>query len=299
MIKRKLRGILVIFILILFGAVTFPESKNSRKPKIVISVDLEGIAHVVDHALGPSDFDYAQARRLTTMEVNAAIEGCLEAGAGEIVVSDGHGNSLSIIPEELHEAAILVRGWPRPLDMITGIDNNTNGVIFIGYHAKEGTPYANTPHTLLGRFDVKINGIYVSEALFNAALAGEFDVPIIMVTGDQHVEKEAREFFGPVETVITKKSLAYYSAQSPHPNLVRQKIKEKSKKAVQRIKEFKPFRFEPPIKMELIFQRTFDAETVSYFPWFKRKDGKIVVVELNSMKEAANIILGLGTINSR
>jgi len=197
----------------------------------------------------------------------------------------------------LHEAAKLARGWPRPLDLSTGIDENTAGVIFLGFHAKEGTPQANTPHTLLGKFDVIINGIYVSEVLFSAALAGEFNVPVILVTGDQHVIQEAKKYLGHIETVLTKESFASYSAQSPHPKVIRQQIKEKSKRAVQRLKEFKPFRFEPPIKMEFIYQKAFDAEALSYFPWFKRKGGKTVIVELKSMKEACNIINGLAALS--
>lgn len=288
-----------VFCFIVFNLAIYVGSQVEGKPKIVISVDLEGVAHIVDHASGPGKYYYDEARELVTEEINAAIEGCLEAGAGEIVVADNHGNSLAIIPEKLHEAAKLARGWPRPLDLSTGIDENTAGLILLGFHAKEGTPQANTPHTLLGKFDVVINGIYVSEALFSAAMAGEYNVPVIMVTGDQHVEQEARKYLGSVEIVVTKKSFAYYSAQSPHPKVIRQQIKEKSKRAVQRIKEFEPFRFEPPIKMAFIYQKAFDAEALSYFPWFKRKDGKTVVVELKSMKEACNIILGLASINAR
>jgi D-amino peptidase len=297
--KQRFVWHFIIFCFIVFNLLAYAGSQVEEKPKIVISVDLEGVAHVVDNASGPGRYYYDEARELVTKEINAAIEGCLEAGAGEIVVADNHGNSLAVIPEKLHEAALLARGWPRPLDLSTGIDENTAGLILLGFHAKEGTPEANTPHTLLGKFDVIINGVYVSEVLFSAALAGEYDVPVIMVTGDQHVDQEAKKYFGPVETVVTKESFAYYSAQSPHPKVIRQQIKEKSKRAVQRLKEFKPFRFEPPITMEFIYQKAFDAEALSYFPWFKRKDGKTVVVELKSMKEACNIILGLASINVR
>lgn len=287
----------IIFCFILFNLSTYVGSQDVTKPKIVISVDLEGVAHVVGNASGPGSYYYDEARELVTKEINAAIEGCLEAGAGEIVVADNHGNSLTIIPEKLHEAAKLARGWPRPLDLSTGIDENTAGVIFLGFHAKEGTPRANFPHTLLGKFDVIINGIYVSETLFSAALAGEFNVPVILITGDQHVIQEAKKYLGHIETVLTKESFASYSAQSPHPKVIRQQIKEKSKRAVQRLKEFKPFRFEPPIKMEFIYQKAFDAEALSYFPWFKREGGKTVSVELKNMKEACNIINGLAALS--
>jgi hypothetical protein len=57
-----------------------------------------------DHA-SSDQFEYQAGRKLMTAEINAAIEGCLEAGAGEIVVSDSHGNAQNIIPDELNEAA--------------------------------------------------------------------------------------------------------------------------------------------------------------------------------------------------
>ena len=121
----------IIFCFILFNLSTYVGSQDVTKPKIVISIDLEGVAHVVGQASGPGSYYYDEARELLTKEINAAIEGCLEAGAGEIVVADNHGNSLAVIPEKLHEAAKLARGWPRPLDLSTGIDENTIAISMV------------------------------------------------------------------------------------------------------------------------------------------------------------------------
>lgn len=147
-------------------------------------------------------------------------------------------------------------------------------------------------------FELKLNGIVASEAIFNAALTGHFNVPVIMVTGDQHVVSEAKEFFGSVEVVTTKESRGFFSAKSPHPNVICSEIKKKSKISVQRINEFKPFRLNTPITMEITYKHTAAAEAVSYLPWFKRKNGKTVSVEIRNMKEATGIIIGLGSINS-
>ncbi len=181
-------------------------SAQGKKPKIYISVDMEGVAHVVNAQTASGQFDYERGRRLMTAEVNAAVEGCLAAGAGEIVVSDSHGNAQNIIPEDLNENALLIRSFPRPLLQMEGIDSSFDGVIFIGYHPKEGTPEANLAHTIWGtKFEkIKVNGLVVSEALFNAAVAGHFGVPVIMVCGDQNVVKEAQENFRGAETVMTK-----------------------------------------------------------------------------------------------
>lgn len=155
--KRTSTGFLIFLVLILFFSAPFLCSQENNRPKIYISADIEGIAGVVKSAFGPGDFEYERARKLMTGEVNAAIQGCLEGGAEEIVVSDSHGNCLNIIPEELHGAAVLVRSFPRPLDMMDGIDETFDGVIFIGYHAKAGTPQANISHTLCSEIFLSSN----------------------------------------------------------------------------------------------------------------------------------------------
>lgn len=299
--KKIFHLVLVIALLIgFFSSLAFTQPK---KPKIYISVDMEGIAHVVNDQTSPSRFEYQRGRQLMTAEVNAAIEGCLAAGAGEIVVSDSHGNAQNIIPDELNPAAYLIRSFPRPLLQMEGIDSSFDGVIFIGYHPKEGTPQANLSHTIWGsKFaEIKINGRPVSEAIFNAAIAGDFKVPVILVCGDQNVVKEAQETFGPVETVMTKESLGFLSAKSPHPSVVCTKIKEKAEKAVRRLlnNEFQPFTVSHPVKMEISFKNIYDAETTAYLPWVKRISGKTVALEVPSMVEACQFITALFAINNR
>lgn len=251
--------------------------------------------------LGPGRFEYAKGRELMAAEVNAAIEACLEAGAGEIVVSDSHGNAQNLIPDELHQAVLLMRSFPSALLQMEGIDDKFDGVIFIGYHPMEGSPNASLSHAIWGSkiFEIKFNGKPVSEAMFNSSVAGHFNVPVIMVSGDQNVAKEALETFGLVETVITKESLGYLSAKSRHPKLICQEIKEKSKRAVQRIKELKPYLVKPPIRMELTFKHAYDAEAFSYLPWIKRLSGKTILVKADNIVDINWFITALFGINNR
>ncbi len=278
-----------------------PVLADAKKPRIYISVDMEGIAHVVNAQTAAGQFDYERGRRLMTGEVNAAIEGCLAAGAGEVVVSDSHGNAQNIIPEELNEKALLIRSFPRPLLQMEGINESFDGVIFIGYHPKEGTPEANLSHTVWGtKFaEIRVNGKTVSEALFNAAVAGHFGIPVIMVCGDQHVVKEARENLGPVETVMTKESLGFLSARSSHPKVIQAEIREKAEKAVRRLREMKPYIVTKPVVLDIYFKNIFDAETTAYLPWVKRTEGKAIRVELKDMLEANRFITALFAINNR
>lgn len=296
---RKNNSSLILFIFLIFLVSNL--GAQVKKPKIYISVDMEGIAHVVNAQTGPGQFDYERGRKLMTAEVNAAVEGCLAAGAGEIIVSDSHGNAQNIIPEDLNEKALLIRSFPRSLLQMEGIDSTFDGVIFIGYHAKEGTPGANLSHTIWGtKFDeIKINGLIVSEALFNGAVAGHFAVPVIMVCGDQHVVKEAKDNFGPIETVMTKESLGFLSAKSAHPRVVQAEIRQRAEKAIKRLKEFRPFVVKKPVVLEITFKSIFDAETTAYLPWVKRTSGKTITVEMDDIIAVNKFLTALFAINNR
>ncbi|MFQ6084278.1 MAG: M55 family metallopeptidase [Candidatus Aminicenantia bacterium] len=300
--KKKLFLQSIVFFSIFLFFILFIQAESPKKSKIYISVDMEGIGGVVTQAQTSSgQFEYEKGRKLMTAEVNAAIEGCLEAGAGEIVVADSHGNAQSIIIDELNEAAELIRAFPRPLMQMEGINSEFDGVIFIGYHAKEGTPQSDLSHTFWGSkiFELKLNGISVSEAIFNAAIAGEYGVPVIFIAGDQNVVNHTKSYLGKIESVITKQSIGWLTAKSKHPSLICKEIKEKCVEAVKRIKEFKAYKLNHPIKMELTFKHTYDAEAFSYLPMVTRVDGHTIQFTGKDMIEVGRFIAALFAINTR
>ena len=150
-------------------------------------------------------------REFMTQEVNAAIEAAFEAGATEIVVSDSHGNGQNLLIEKLPKNILLVRAWPRPLMMMQGIDETFAGVIFIGYHTGTTNPQGVRAHTMSSArlADVRLKGVSVSEAGINAAIAGHFNVPVIMVSGDDAVVKETTTLLGDVEGAVVKWSYGF------------------------------------------------------------------------------------------
>ena len=155
-----------------------------RSRKIFISVDMEGITGVVQPAqLGPDGFEYQRAREWMTGEVNAAIAGIRGAGPAEILVCDSHGNGQSVLIDKLPDDVRIVRGFPRPLEMMQGIDDSFAAAVFIGYHGSEWTADAVRGHTISSAklLGIKLNGNEVSEGMFNAALAGHFGVPVAFI----------------------------------------------------------------------------------------------------------------------
>src|SRR5712692_3182898 len=200
---RRVLAMCATILLATSGAAAQPE-----KLKVYISADMEGIGGVSTWQIqaGSQGREYEKFRKLMTQEVNAAIAGAYDAGATEVLVSDSHADGQNIDVELLDPRAKLIRAWPRPLVMMQGVDSACDAVVFIGYHASEGQPAAILAHTMSSRriFEIKLNGTGVPEAAFNAAIAGEFGVPVVLLSGDQTIGEEARRLLGPIETVAVK-----------------------------------------------------------------------------------------------
>jgi len=248
--------------------------------KVFVSADLEGVAGVVhgEHTTRDGK-EHERARKLMTYEVNAAIEGVLEvAKTATVVVNDSHATMRNIFPEELHEAAELISGSPKPLSMMQGIDSSFDAAFFTGYHARRGTYTGVLEHTYHGGVisDVIINGKTMGETGINAALAGYYRVPVALVTGDRAVTEEARQVLGKVEGVRVKEGVGRFAARSISPFKARMLIKQGAINALSRLKEFKPFTVSPPIKLEVRFIHTGMTEMAEQLPGSKRIDGRTV-----------------------
>jgi D-amino peptidase len=247
---RKLLAFLIVTALTSSLACT---GVSDEVQKVFISVDMEGIAGVVSgsecSSRGP---DYGYFRKIMTEETNAAIEGALNAGATEIVVRDGHGSKTNIIPGLLHPKAKLLRGVTnRPENMMLGIDETFDAVIFIGYHAKAGTEEGILAHTSSGNvIDLSVNGISLPEGGYNALIAGLYDVPVVFVAGDNWICEQLKSLFGDIGTCVTK--LGMGSAElGLHPDVVRDKIRQGVSDALGELSRFKPYKLASPYTMTL------------------------------------------------
>ncbi|RMD92197.1 MAG: hypothetical protein D6813_06315 [Calditrichaeota bacterium] len=246
-----------------------------NKLKIYISADMEGVVGVVTgEQLGPGGFEYQRFREFMTNEVLAAVEAAFEAGATEILVSDSHGNGQNILIEKLPKNVQVVRSWPRPLMMMQGIDETFDGVIFLGYHSSTTNPEGVRAHTLSSArlADVRLNGISMPEAGINAAIAGHFGVPVIMISGDDAIVKEAQKLLGNIEGAVVKWAYSFHSARTLTPEAAYELIREKVKKAIARIKDFKPYRLKTPIQLDVRFKNYRPSEVLSYLPIVERTD---------------------------
>ena len=262
-------------------------------PKIYISSDMEGVVGAVTgEQMGPSGFEYQQFREFMTAEVNAAIEGARSAGAGEILVADSHGNGQNLLIDKLPKDVKIVRSWPRPLDMVGGLDDSFDGVIFLGYHASSDNLTGVRAHTFSsGRLtSVKLNGTPVTEGAWNAAIAGELGVPVIMVAGDDAAVEEVSSLVGNVEGAVVKWALSLHSAKPLQPEAAYDLIREKAARAVKNIKKYKPYRVKNPATVDLGFKNYSPVELLSYLSLFERTGSHTIRFSAKTMEEASRII---------
>lgn len=261
--------------------------------KIYISADLEGVVGAVTgDQLGPSGFEYRQFRELMTAEVNAAIEAAREAGATEILVSDSHGNGQNLLLDRLPQDIHLVRSWPRPLMMMEGIDETFDGAIFIGYHTSTTNPEGVRAHTLSSAnlTAVRLNGTPMSEAGLNAAIAGHFGVPILMISGDDAIVKEARDLLGDIEGAAVKKAISFHSATTMMPEAALDLIDRKVAAAMARIGDFQPFVLDPPIELEVSFKNYRPIQLLSYLPIVEQVDSHTIRYVADDMVEISRFL---------
>ncbi len=250
--------------------------------KIFISVDMEGIWGVVSPAHINSDTsEYQRMRKLMTKEANLVIDEAFKNGATEVIVNDSHDNMDNLLIEELDPRAQLISGSPKPLSMMQGIDETFDGIIFIGYHTRCGTPNGVFNHTYMGSTisRVFINRKEVGECGINAGVGGYFGVPVLAISGDDLLAAQAIEEIGNIETIVVKKAAGRYVAHNLSYNDLKKTYEEKLKKVFANTNEYPVLEYSGNITMDIEFVSEVKAENVMLLPQAKRINEKTIRIE--------------------
>ncbi|MFC1521526.1 M55 family metallopeptidase [Elusimicrobiota bacterium] len=249
--------------------------------KVLIFVDMEGIAGVVKAQETGSHEGFWEKFRVTmTNEVNASIEGALQAGATQIDVLDWHGGGINILHDKLNPKASLIRGANTVVPLITFIkDKAYNAAFILGIHSKHGTNGV-LAHTMTGICATQINGRFVGESELIAGYCGHFNIPVALVSGDSEAVKEAGKAFKNIQTVVTKERISYAGAKCFNPEVVCKELEEKADRAVKQVKACKPFKFRTPLKVRMHFATLcvvpMVTEMLSFIPTVKKVDASTV-----------------------
>lgn len=273
--------------------------------KLLIACDMEGISGVINwDQVDPSNPEHKRFCKIMTADVNAAIQGAASAGVDEFLVADGHWNSTNILLEELDARASLNSGSPTYLSMVQGADQGVDAALFIGYHARVGSLNAILDHTWssVRVANLWLNGRLVGEFGLNGAVCGHFGVPVLMVSGDQTVCAEAKEWVPGVETAVVKKAAGRFAAECLPIAVSQRLIRETAEKAVKQFQAGKgsaPLKVDTPVRIELEFVSSQMADMAVLLPGARRLDGRKLAFEAEDMLRAYQAFRGMVTLAAR
>jgi D-amino peptidase len=231
-----------------------------------------------------------------TREALAAVNAAKAAGATEVIVADSHGNGQNLLIEQFPADVRVIRSWPRRLGMVAGVDDKVDAAMFIGYHAGTNNPSGVRAHTFSSAnlTRVALNGTNVTEGAWNAAVAGHFGVPVIMMSGDDAAIEEVRKAVGGIEAAETKRTLGFHSALTLTPQASAALIGERVTAAMRRRSEFRPLKVQTPIVVDVSFKNYMAAEVLAYLPIFERVDSHSIRFRAKDMVEASAIMSFIG-----
>lgn len=247
---------------------------------VYIIADMEGLAGAVRNATemrpvsrGGSP-QHERFREELTDEVNAVIAGARLAGATQFIVNEGHGGTLfrNVLVEKLDPEAILIRGYPKPIVMSTGINPMVDAMMIVGAHANAGSPGIIAHNFAFDSFTV--NGQVLNEAGIAAFIGGEMGVPMALAAGDDALTAETGEMLGPIELVTVKTAVSRSAAITLPPETVHRMLRTAATRAVRRVRsgEIKPLRIAAPYEVRFCMRASYDD-------WVRETVGRLSGVE--------------------
>jgi D-amino peptidase len=239
----------LIALLLVFAC--FVPTLAAKPLRIYIVTDLEGASGVYKFAQTrePNNPLGEKAKEYLMGDIAAVVKGLRSVNVFDIVVLDGHG-SQAFVPHLMETGAKYITGKPRH-GPLTDLDDSFDGLIQLGAHAMMGTSDGVLCHTQSSRTENRYwyNGVESGELAQCAAIAGYYDVPTIMVTGDVATCREATKFFGPnCVTVAVKRGISREAAELYPFEETRRALFEGARKAVNAIPKCKPYKLTVPIK---------------------------------------------------
>jgi D-amino peptidase len=264
--------------------------------KIFISVDMEGVSGITDpEDVLPGGADYERGRIFMTGDANAAILGAYDGGASEVLVNDSHWIMRNLLLERLDPRARTIKGFHKSMCMVQGLDPSYDGAVFVGYHSCAGTEGGVLNHTLLGKEiqNVYLNGEPTGETRLNAAYAGHFGIPVLLVAGDAAVCEEARRVLGDVETVAVKDGIDKFTADCLHPQVAQERIREATARALADRSGLRPYRLDPPYSIGIEWNSTTIAATCALIPGVRLTAPRSVEYTTQDYPEAMRVLVAM------
>lgn len=256
---------------------------------IFIITDLEGISGIDNiNQIDENSENYRFSLERLMIDTNAAISGAFDGGANEVYVCDGHGGGNNFIIDMLDKRAKLVKVTSSEVDF-----NTIDGVMNVGAHAMSGTLNAFLDHTQssLTWHDYIVNGRKSGELAQSAIFFGTFDVPCVMVSGDEAACVEAKQFFGDIECAVVKYAVGRNNAKSIDLNEAADKIYTAAKNSMDLIDKIKPYKPIMPMEIIVEFNRSDYCDMRKDNPDIERIDARTVRKVVREIKNYIDILV--------
>lgn len=262
---------------------------------IYILTDLEGISGVYcAEQVSPEGGRFNEGRRYLTREVNICAEECKKCGADKVYVRDGHGGSNSLIWDELSENVDLAVCGKTGDVRYEGLED-CDAVILLGYHAMAGTRNAILEHTMSSAKvqNYLINGVKVGELGLDAAILTDYKKPIIMVSGDDALCREAKEFLPRVTAVEVKKASTCHGGSLLAPHIAEERIRAGVRAAIENFNAgiFDFYETEKPVRFRAEYTERTSLPSLRSRPYLKVIDGRTVEAEADTAEDALYMVL--------
>lgn len=271
--------------------------------KVLIFADMEGITGIVKvKETNTGDAWWERSRAMMTDEVNAAVEGALQAGATQVDVLDWHNGGINILPDKLHPDANLIRGAGAVIALTACISHKSyDSAIILGMHAKHGSRGV-IAHTMDGLSETEFNGKLVGETELIAAFCGHFDIPVALVSGDKAATEEALAAMPGIITVATKEGIAFSAARCFSPVFIHSQLKARTKLALGRGAKPVLYKQEYPldVKMHLaaMWQHPLVTDLLSFIPTVTKVDEKTISFRCADMPAYFKLLTVISHITS-
>lgn len=263
--------------------------------KVFISVDMEGVTGVThpEDTL-PHGADYQMCRRFMTRDADAAVRGAFDAGATDVVVNDSHWIMRNLLLEDIDPRARVIKGFNKPMCMVQGLDETFDAAVFIGYHSCAGTENGVLNHTLLGKEvqNLLLDGQPMGETRLNALIAGHLGVPLVFLSGDDVVCREARDVLGDdLPTYAVKDGIDMLTASCLHPTVTYDGIRGGVAAALRDKARPDPYRLPGEHTFGFEWNSTTIASTCAYIPTVSKPSPRVTEFTTGDMVQAMHVIM--------
>jgi D-amino peptidase len=250
--------------------------------KYMIRCDIEGVTGVVSYEQAePGRPEYSFGQRMFMSDLLALVKGLNAGGADEIVIYDEHyyGRNIDMDALPANTAAICGKP-PYRADWAGGLDGSFTGLILLGFHSKYGTPGGLLPHSYeLDIKDLRLNGLSVGEIGMETAVAGDYSVPLVMMSGDSAGVNEAKILVPGARSVEVKVAVNEHGGLCYPAEVTKKNIFSTARKTAENISAAEPLVIKGPVVLEVELNEGPYLEAFRKFSGIQAKDQNTFIIK--------------------